>query len=379
MSNRLTLADHELSLTINRYPEDKRGFLQAWDAADEYIARWWKEHNPATAQSIWVLNDGFGALSCFCLSKGAKQVTAYSDSHISQLATQKNVESNQLDSSKLRLQDCLSDWVGIPDLILLKLPKSVTLLEHQLARLSMLPANIPIVIAGRIKDMPSRCAKVTNHYLGSTAPSLAWKKARLLFATTPGISQPAPKQSEWSVPELQLSLSHHANVYSRNKLDPGAAFLLQHLPHPGPGQQVIDLGCGNGVLSLAMAKQQPEANYLLVDESHMAIASANDNQQRNLPSLSSQFRFMVNNCLDGLEPGQADLVVCNPPFHQQQAITDHIAWQMFNDAKSALKPGGKLLVVGNRHLGYHIKLNKVFGNCRLLASNPKFVILEAVR
>ena len=36
-------------------------------------------------------------------------------------------------------------------------------------------------------------------------------------------------------------------------------------------------------------------------------------------------------------------VLCNPPFHQRQAVS------------------GKLRIVGNRHLGYHIKLTRLFG------------------
>jgi 16S rRNA (guanine1207-N2)-methyltransferase len=39
--------------------------------------------------------------------------------------------------------------------------------------------------------------------------------------------------------------------------------------------------------------------------------------------------------------------------------------------------GGILHVVGNRHLGYHIKLKRLFGNCKTIASNGKFVILQA--
>ncbi|QSA19272.1 methyltransferase, partial [Vibrio furnissii] len=75
------------------------------------------------------------------------------------------------------------------------------------------------------------------------------------------------------------------------------------------------------------------------------------------------------------------LVVCNPPFHQQQAITDHIAWQMFCDSKHVLRKGGKLLVIGNRHLGYDVKLTRLFGRSQVktVASNQKFVILQAIK
>jgi 16S rRNA (guanine1207-N2)-methyltransferase len=52
---------------------------------------------------------------------------------------------------------------------------------------------------------------------------------------------------------------------------------------------------------------------------------------------------------------------------------------MFTGSRAALRPGGELWVVGNRHLGYHVKLKRVFGNCDVVASNPKFVVLRAVR
>ncbi len=70
-------------------------------------------------------------------------------------------------------------------------------------------------------------------------------------------------------------------------------------------------------------------------------------------------------------------MLCNPPFHQQNAVTDHIAWQMFNDAKKVLRPGGELRIVGNRHLDYHEKLKRLFGGSKLLGSNKKFVVLSA--
>ena len=72
-------------------------------------------------------------------------------------------------------------------------------------------------------------------------------------------------------------------------------------------------------------------------------------------------------------------ILCNPPFHQQHAITDHIAWQMFNDARRSLKYGGELYVVGNRHLDYFRKLKRAFGNCTTIATNNKFVVLKATK
>jgi 16S rRNA G1207 methylase RsmC len=50
---------------------------------------------------------------------------------------------------------------------------------------------------------------------------------------------------------------------------------------------------------------------------------------------------------------------------------------MFQHSKQQLNRGGELWVVGNRHLSYHIKLKRLFGNVRTIASNKKFVVLAA--
>ncbi len=143
---------------------------------------------------------------------------------------------------------------------------------------------------------------------------------------------------------------------------------------------MVDLGCGNGVIGLQLLAQNPGSRVLFVDESAMAVASSRLNVESNLPADISRCDYMINNALSGVEPDRFDAVLCNPPFHQQSAITDHIApRQMFNDARRCLKYGGELRIVGNRHLDYFRKLKKVFGNCETLATNNKFVILKAVK
>ena len=94
------------------------------------------------------------------------------------------------------------------------------------------------------------------------------------------------------------------------------------------------------------------------------------------PSLS--LRFSLTD-VEGLSHTAAsvDLVLCNPPFHQDNAINDDVAWQMFTESKAVLVKGGELWVIGNRHLGYHAKLKHLFGNCEVVASNKKFTLLKS--
>ena len=87
----------------------------------------------------------------------------------------------------------------------------------------------------------------------------------------------------------------------------------------------------------------------------------------------------MNDSLTGIENESVDLILNNPPFHQNNAVGDAVAWQMFTQSRDALKQDGELWVIGNRHLGYHVKLKKIFSNCETIASNKKFVILKSMK
>ncbi|MEN8198079.1 MAG: methyltransferase [Pseudomonadota bacterium] len=116
----------------------------------------------------------------------------------------------------------------------------------------------------------------------------------------------------------------------------------------------------------------------LFEAMRMAIASARENFSAASPPPRYAV-LSVPDCLHGVASNDADLILINPPFHQQHQVGDTIAWNMFKDARRVLRPGGELRVVGNRHLGYHAKLKKLFGNCETIAADSKFVLLKAIK
>ncbi|MBM7455152.1 16S rRNA G1207 methylase RsmC [Oceanisphaera litoralis] len=368
-------------LQLQRYPRSAQHSLQAWDAADEYIiselmSREWDQSAP-----LLILNDGFGALT---LALHHHSPCSFTDSRVAELALTANARDNGLEPGWQPLNS-LSDWPlcdeQAPGLVLMKLPKTKALLEYQLAALSRVMGPNSLLIAGaKARDIHSSTLKLFELHIGPTHTSLARKKARLIFCRPAPDKRPTPLPAplSWPLEGTDFIIHNHANVFSRASLDIGARFMLEHLPTNHDGR-IIDLGCGNGVLGLMTLARNPEARVTFVDESYMAMASARLNVSENLPEAEPRARFMVNNCLDGVAADSADLILCNPPFHQQQAITDHIAWQMFVDAKRVLRHGGHLLLVANRHLDYHQKLKRLFGNQRVVASNRKFVILRATK
>jgi len=368
----------EQVLSLHRYPISQNNrSLQAWDAADEYLINHITEQALLTPDiNVLVFNDSFGAL---CVNLLNYPTTLVSDSYLAHRGVEENIAENHLSSDKLTVCDSLSTLPSDANLVLYKIPKSKALLTEQLIKIKkQLSDDVVFIAAARAKDIHSSTLKVFEKYLGTTTTSLAVKKARLVFCQLDNKqTAESPFPTVWPLENTSFQISNHANVFAREKLDLGARFFLGHLPKIKPNQDVIDLGCGNGVIGLTIIANQPEANVSFVDESFMAVASAQENIASNLPDTVEQCDFIVNDCLSGFEANSADVIVCNPPFHQQQATTDHIAWQMFNDAHRVLKRGGELRIIGNRNLAYHIKLKRIFGGCKTVASDKKFVVLSA--
>lgn len=390
---------NDKQLKLSRFPlAQVNRSLQAWDASDEYLLNHIKEKQLIVDNTrVLIFNDAFGALTThFCTpvdvssSSINTEVFCINDSYVSSQGIAYNINQNQLNNTNITQLNCLDSLPKDIDIILFKIPKSKALLTAQLLQIkqnieqSNSTKEAVFIAADRAKDIHSSTLALFEKYLGTTTTSLAVKKARLVFCQfDQKQTYKSPFPTVWPLSNSTLNrdftISNHANVYAREKLDIGARYFIENLPKVSPNSQVIDLGCGNGVIGLTLLASQPNAFIQFVDESHMAITSAQMNIENNLPELANQCQFHLNDCLTNIESNSVDLILCNPPFHQQAATTDHIAWQMFKDSHRVLKKGGELRIIGNRQLAYHIKLKRIFGNEKLIASNEKFVTQSAIK
>lgn len=364
---------------LKRYPRLKNETLRAWDAADEYLLNYFNEtYSAEKSLNILIVNDSFGALT---LALSAEhRISMWSDSYLSRQGVQSNLQLNGCNAQHYKFYSSTETPQEVYDIVLFKVPKSHALLEDQLYRLvPCINEKTVFVAAAMAKNVHTSTLEYFKNIIGGTKTSLAVKKARLIFSATDDIDSnkksPYPKYCDFD--GFGFKITNHANVFSREKLDIGTRFFLQHMPVSNKYKTIIDMGCGNGLLGLAAAENNQTASVIFVDESYMAVDSAKKNYQSS--RLNNNVEFYNMDCLHDLAESSADLIVNNPPFHQQHATGDAVAWRMFVDAKRVLKTGGELWVVGNRHLAYQSKLKKLFNNCELVASNKKFVILKAYK
>ncbi|GAA1364430.1 methyltransferase [Streptomyces beijiangensis] len=392
---------------LTRFPEDPRDQLRAWDAADDYLLQHLAELErvqqqdpesdpeleldpelvpdpaPGPAGSVVVVGDRWGALTTALNGRGPVQIT---DSFLAQQATRANLARSGAETGAVRLLTTLDAVPARIDLLVVRVPKSLAQLEDQLHRLApSLHADTVVVGGGMVKEIHTSTLKLFEQIVGPTRTSLAVKKARLIFAAPdmeiPRSGSPWPRRyvlDEDSGTGSGLPVTNHAGIFCAERLDMGTRFLLKHLPRRSGSERVLDLGCGNGIVGTAAAVDNPDAEIVFVDESFPAVASAEATFRENVGE-GHKAEFLVGDGTSSIPAGSVDLVLNNPPFHTHQSITDQSARRMFSGARAVLRPGGELWVVGNRHLGYHQMLRRVFGNCEVVAGDPKFVVLRAVK
>lgn len=349
---------------IKRYPVRKNETLQGWDSADELILQHMNQLD-LTGKRILILNDQFGALSS---GLEGLDCTTYTDSYVSMMGIRQN--TNQ----RITPIHLLTDLAGLYDFVLIQIPKNMSFFEDILCNLTQhLHAQSKIICGSMVKHLAPTSFDLLNKYIGKTSTSLAQKKARLVFADFEKDQVQSPYPLTVKIESFETPFTNHSNLFSRDKLDIGTRFFLEHIPR-GDFKSILDLGCANGIIGIKAKMINPSAKILFSDDSAMAIESAKTNFTKNFKEDAG---FFWTNCFEGQPKNTLDLVLCNPPFHQGNTIGDFIAWQMFQDAYDALKAGGILRVIGNSHLGYQMKLKKLFGNSNIVATNSKFIICDA--
>ncbi|WP_372996887.1 class I SAM-dependent methyltransferase [Marinobacter sp.] len=355
--------------------------LRAWDAADELLLE--EALSAASAVKkprVLVVDDQFGALS---LGLAAVSPTVVADSAVLPPALSENSSLNPA----FTVLGPVHSWINPPrgpfDLVVLRIPRQADYLAWLLRWLNGVMADSGVLLAGgMIKHLPAKSVDVFAETVQTEQVLPARKKARVIRCRK-GVANLEDWSGTWKGYTLAgqngaVEVEALPAVFAREKLDIGSRLLLPHVAKAvstaGADNSVLDLACGNGVLGLAALAARQEQPVMFSDVSSQAVLSARHNADIAFPD--ARLMFAHN---DGIDPGSGsfDLILLNPPFHEGGVVGDHIALRLFEQASRHLKPAGRLLMVGNRHLGYHRSLRRYFSSVEQLDASPKFVVFRA--
>jgi len=371
------------TFTLCRYPDTGNPTLQACDGGDLLLLDQLASLDLSTSPRILILNDTFGALSC---ALATTKPYYYSDSLLAQKALELNLKQNALDPTQVHYLD-LDQFLSEPhefDLVLGKIPKHLSYFEMILQVLrTKVHVHSQIIFAAMTRNISRGVYDSCTKIFGTYQTSLAAKKARLVFLTPQDQQDPPqstiiePSKVEDFIhtePWKDYTLVKLPNTFAQKGIDKGSRLLAENLPDLQGPLRVLDLGCGNGYLSLAAANTYPEAEIVGIDESVLAVRSAQLTFQKNLPHRGASFYQK-----DGFDlelDGSFDLILCNPPFHEQGVVNRKLALGLILEASKYLSPEGTILLVANTSLGYQGVFQNYFHQVTLVRQDRGFSVIR---
>ncbi|WP_079817922.1 16S rRNA (guanine(1207)-N(2))-methyltransferase RsmC, partial [Salmonella enterica] len=152
-----------------------------------------------------------------------------------------------------------------------------------------------------------------------------------------------------------LTIKTLPGVFSRDGLDVGSQLLLSTLT-PHTKGKVLDVGCGAGVLSAALASHSPKVRLTLCDVSAPAVEAS----RATLAANGLEGEVFASNVFSEVK-GRFDMIISNPPFHDGMQTSLDAAQTLIRGAVRHLNSGGELRIVANAFLPYPKILDETFG------------------
>ncbi|CAN5271530.1 methyltransferase [soil metagenome] len=140
-----------------------------------------------------------------------------------------------------------------------------------------------------------------------------------------------------------LVLASGSGVFAHGRLDIGTAVLFRETEPPQAGSSYLDLGCGYGVIGLALAKARPDAQVWAVDVNERALLLANENAN----ALGVAARFTATTPEQVPSDLRLDEIWSNPPIR----IGKNALHALLLTWLPRLRPGGRAVMVVGRNLG----------------------------
>ena len=161
------------------------------------------------------------------------------------------------------------------------------------------------------------------------------------FSTDPAVGS-RPTTVRLDLPDVGFDLQADRGVFSATRVDPGTKVLLLEAPPPAPAGDLLDLGCGYGPITLALAARAPGATVWGVDVNERA---------RALTASNAEAAGLANVRVAAPDEVPADVrfatLWSNPPVRIGKAALHDLLVRWLG----RLAPGGVAVLVVQKHLG----------------------------
>lgn len=173
---------------------------------------------------------------------------------------------------------------------------------------------------------------------------------------------------------ITLKLISDNGVFSKNGVDYGSRVLLETL-HENDAllkDDILDVGCGYGVIGLSLKKAYPQKRVTMLDINPRAVEltklNAKQNQCEVIVHTSDAYEKVQGECYSD--------IITNPPIRAGKRVI----YPIFANAYEHLHQQGNLWVVIRKEQGAKSAkqyIESVFVNCEIMKKDKGYYILKA--
>lgn len=165
-------------------------------------------------------------------------------------------------------------------------------------------------------------------------------------------------------------------VFSKDGVDFGTRVFLDTLmAHQDElGEELLDVGCGYGVIGICMKKALPNKWVTMIDVNPRAVELAKLNASIN----ETEINVCVSDVYQAINGNTFSDIITNPPIRAGKAVI----YAIFEQAYDHLYDNGRLWIVIRKAQGALSAqrfVQSIFGNCEIIQKEKGYMILQAIK
>jgi 16S rRNA G1207 methylase RsmC len=173
--------------------------------------------------------------------------------------------------------------------------------------------------------------------------------------------------------DFDLVFKSASGIFSATEIDRASKLLIEKaeiLTH----SQILDLGCGYGMIGIVAAKNCPTCHVVLTDINKRAVKLAKENILLNRVGNAEARQ---GDMYESVQDGKFDVILLNPPM----AAGRDVVMRMLRESPKYLNKQGSLQIVANKNKGGKVlfdEMKTLFKEINVLAKSGGFWVVKGV-